>query len=185
MMVKLFVEKNYGGKEKLLQLLEENGEFELLSPTEDGAEVLALVGVSTIKEPKTEAGTAMRSGIISIGRKKLDNRISNILFTIGITAHIKGFTYLREAIRIAISDQKIVNQITKRLYPEIAERHATSPRKVERAIRHAIQVGWDRGRLEKVNEIFGLRAIDSRDKPTNGEFISLLAERLIIESMED
>jgi len=133
----------------------------------------------------TRAGQVLSSAVGVLSQKKLDDRLSNIFFEIGISAHIKGFTYLREAVKICVVDQPIINHITKKLYPEVAKRHKTSHSKVERAIRHAIQVAWDRQRLHKINEIFGIHAVQKNDKPTNGEFISLLAERLIIENMQD
>ncbi len=113
----------------------------------------------------------------------LDERISNIFISIGIPPHIKGYNYLREGIKMAVNDPSIINNITKGLYPMIAERYETSASKVERAIRHAIEVAWNRGRIDAVNAIFGARVYIGTEKPTNSEFIALVADKLILESM--
>ena len=115
-------------------------------------------------------------------RKKIDEKISNIFITVGIPAHIKGYQFLREAIKMTISTPDIINSITKKLYPNIAKRFSTSPSKVERAIRHAIEVAWNRGKIENINTVFGLPVYDSNDKPTNGEFIALVADKMLVES---
>ena len=111
----------------------------------------------------------------------IDEKISNIFITVGIPAHIKGYQFLREAIKMAIDTPDIINSITKKLYPAIAEKFATSASKVERAIRHAIEVAWNRGKIENINSIFGLKVYTSNEKPTNGEFIALVADKMILE----
>ena len=116
-----------------------------------------------------------------IKNRSLEERISNIFIMVGIPAHIKGYQFLREAIKMAINEPEIVNSITKKLYPSIAEKFGTSASKVERAIRHAIEVAWNRGKIENINDVFGLRVYDSNEKPTNGEFIALVADKMIIE----
>ena len=113
--------------------------------------------------------------------KMLEEKISNIFITVGIPAHIKGYQFLREAIKMAIDQPEIINSITKKLYPAIAQKFETSASKVERAIRHAIEVAWNRGKIENINSIFGLKVYTSNDKPTNGEFIALVADKMIIE----
>ena len=111
----------------------------------------------------------------------LDEKISNIFITVGIPAHIKGYQFLREAIKMAIENPEIINSITKQLYPSIAERFETSASKVERAIRHAIEVAWNRGKIENINHVFGIKVYTSNEKPTNGEFIALVADKMLIE----
>ncbi|MBQ7453195.1 MAG: sporulation transcription factor Spo0A [Clostridia bacterium] len=115
------------------------------------------------------------------GIKQLDEKISNIFITVGIPAHIKGYQFLREAIKLATQKPDIINSITKELYPSIAQRFNTSSSKVERAIRHAIEVAWNRGKIENINDIFGLKVYNSNEKPTNGEFIALVADKMLIE----
>ena len=113
----------------------------------------------------------------------LDERISNIFISIGIPPHIKGYHYLREGIKMAVSDPHVINNVTKGLYPVIGEKYGTSASKVERAIRHAIEVAWNRGRIDAVNAIFGARVYIGTEKPTNSEFIALVADKLILENM--
>ena len=113
----------------------------------------------------------------------LEERISNIFISIGIPPHIKGYKYLREGIKMAVEDPTIINNVTKGLYPIIGERYGTSASKVERAIRHAIEVAWNRGRIEAINAIFGARVYIGTEKPTNSEFIALVADKLILEDM--
>lgn len=112
-----------------------------------------------------------------------EQRISEIFMTVGIPAHIKGYQFLREAVKMAVETPEIINSITKRLYPEVAERFSTSPSKVERAIRHAIEVAWNKGKIENVNSLFGVKVYSPNEKPTNGEFIALVADKLLLESM--
>lgn len=122
-----------------------------------------------------------RPSAYSARRSGLDEKLSNIFITVGIPAHIKGYQYLREAIKMSIDNPEIINSITKKLYPGIAERFNTSASKVERAIRHAIEVAWNRGKIENINSIFGIKIYSPNDKPTNGEFIALLADKMILE----
>ncbi len=114
--------------------------------------------------------------------RSVDEKIANIFISVGIPAHIKGYHFLREAIKMAIDNPDIINSITKRLYPDVAERFATSASKVERAIRHAIEVAWNKGKIENINNLFGIKVYSSNEKPTNGEFIALVADKMLIES---
>lgn len=113
--------------------------------------------------------------------RSLDEKIANLFISVGIPAHIKGYQFLREAIKITVADPEIINSITKRLYPSIAEVFNTTPSKVERAIRHAIEVAWNRGKIENINQIFGMRIYSANEKPTNGEFIALVADKMLLE----
>lgn len=112
----------------------------------------------------------------------IDKKISDIFMTVGIPAHIKGYQFLREAVKLAVNNPEIINSITKRLYPEVAAKFDTSPSKVERAIRHAIEVAWNKGRIENINSIFGIKVYSSNEKPTNGEFIALVADKMLLEN---
>lgn len=111
----------------------------------------------------------------------LKNRVTAVIHEIGVPAHIKGYQYLREAIIIAVNDLEVINAVTKVLYPAVAKRFATTPSRVERAIRHAIEVAWSRGRIDTLNKAFGCRVATKEDKPTNGEFIAMLADKLSLE----
>ena len=114
-------------------------------------------------------------------QKQLDEKISNIFISIGIPAHIKGYQFLREAVKLAVEEPEIIGSITKRLYPTIAEKFETSSSKVERGMRHAIEVAWNRGKIENINTLFGLKIYSSNEKPTNGELIALIADKMIME----
>ncbi len=119
----------------------------------------------------------------SIEKKKstLDERISKIFISVGIPPHIKGYQYLREGVKMAVDNPEIINNITKQLYPKIGEKYETSASKVERAIRHAIEVAWNRGRIDALNNLLGIRVYMGNDKPTNGEFIALIADKMLLE----
>ena len=104
--------------------------------------------------------------------------ITDIIHQIGVPAHIKGYHYLREAIIMAVNDIEIMNSVTKCLYPSVAKKHGTTSSRVERAIRHAIEVAWDRGDVDVLNSYFGYTIHSSKGKPTNSEFIALIADKL-------
>ena len=118
---------------------------------------------------------------ISAPGLSLDDRLSNLFLGMGIPAHIKGYQYLREAIKLVISYPNMIGGITKELYPAIAHRFGTTSSKVERAIRHAIEVAWSRGRVDTLNKAFGCEVAQPEEKPTNGEFIALIADKLSME----
>lgn len=117
--------------------------------------------------------------------RSLDEKVTSIFLSVGIPAHIKGYHFLREAIRMVYYKPELISKITKELYPGIAKRFNTTPSKVERAIRHAIEVSWTRGKIENINKLFGFNVYGKNDKPTNGEFIALVADKLIIEDGRD
>lgn len=124
-------------------------------------------------------------GVSSEGKSKqkvyesgsLEMRVTEIIHQIGVPAHIKGYQYLRDAILMAIEDDDIINAVTKRLYPAVAKKHATTSSRVERAIRHAIEVAWDRGDVDVLNSYFGYTIHTGRGKPTNSEFIAMIADK--------
>ena len=111
----------------------------------------------------------------------LEALVTNIIHEVGVPAHIKGYQYLREAIMMVVNDIDVINQITKQLYPEIANKYHTTPSRVERAIRHAIEVAWGRGQVDTVESIFGYTVSNSKGKPTNSEFIAMIADKLRLE----
>ena len=111
-------------------------------------------------------------------KNTLDEKISNIFINVGIPPHIKGYCYLREGVKMAVDNPDVINNITKKLYPMIGKKYETSASKVERAIRHAIEVAWDRGDPDVLNSIFGYTVANSKGKPTNSEFIAMIADKL-------
>ncbi|MCX7615478.1 MAG: sporulation transcription factor Spo0A, partial [Clostridiales bacterium] len=108
----------------------------------------------------------------------VDVEVTNMIREIGIPAHIKGYQYLRDAIIMTVNDMDVINAITKVLYPSVAKKYQTTSSRVERAIRHAIEVAWDRGDLETLQNFFGYTVSNTKGKPTNSEFISMIADRL-------
>lgn len=110
--------------------------------------------------------------------RNLDAEVTEIIHEVGIPAHIRGYTYLREAILMVIADMDLINAVTKSLYPAIAHKYRTTPSRVERAIRHAIEVAWSRGNLEAIEAMFGYTVPRDKGKPTNSQFIAMVADRL-------
>lgn len=113
-----------------------------------------------------------------IDSNTLEAEITNIIHEIGVPAHIKGYLYLREAIQMVIGDVELLSAVTKELYPSIAKKYNTTSSRVERAIRHAIEVAWGRGQIETINKIFGYTINNGKGKPTNSEFIAMVADKL-------
>ncbi|MEH7017104.1 sporulation transcription factor Spo0A [Bacillus sp. JJ63] len=133
---------------------------------------------TTIKRPFS----AFRSVTTSDGKpKNLDASITSIIHEIGVPAHIKGYMYLREAISMVYNDIELLGSITKVLYPDIAKKYNTTASRVERAIRHAIEVAWSRGNIESISSLFGYTVSMSKAKPTNSEFIAMVADKLRLE----
>lgn len=129
--------------------------------------------VQEIVAIERQSRSAARRGEVSI-----EAMVTSIIHEIGVPAHIKGYQYLREAIMIAVRDMDVINAITKVLYPQVAKTFSTTPSRVERAIRHAIEVAWDRGDLETLQKFFGYTVSNTKGKPTNSEFIALIADKL-------
>ena len=132
-----------------------------------------------MKEPKTTY--INMDSVATKNENNLEALVTNIIHEVGVPAHIKGYQYLREAIIMVINNIDIRNQITKQLYPDIANKYNTTPSRVERAIRHAIEVAWGRGQQDAVESIFGYTVSAAKGKPTNSEFIAMIADKLRLE----
>lgn len=124
-----------------------------------------------------------KSTYITVDKSKLnlEAQVTNIIHDVGVPAHIKGYQYLRDGIIMAVKDIEVINQITKQLYPDLAKKYKTTPSRVERAIRHAIEVAWNRGQIEAMENIFGYTVNSNRGKPTNSEFIAMISDKLRLE----
>ncbi|MDD6101996.1 MAG: sporulation transcription factor Spo0A [Clostridiales bacterium] len=116
-----------------------------------------------------------------VRERDLETDVTNIIHEIGVPAHIKGYQYLREAIMLSVNDADMLSAVTKQLYPSIAKTNHTTPSRVERAIRHAIEVAWSRGKLETINDLFGYTINGGKGKPTNSEFVALIADKIRLE----
>jgi len=130
---------------------------------------------------KPEGSSEMTSMYHASSKKSLEVEVTNIMHEIGVPAHIKGYQYLRDAIMMVVKDLDIINSITKQLYPTIAREYNTTPSRVERAIRHAIEVAWSRGKVEALDSLFGYTVSLGKGKPTNSEFIAMVADKLRLE----
>lgn len=115
------------------------------------------------------------------GEKTIETKITKLIQEVGVPAHIKGYIYLREAITMVIEDMDYLGAVTKELYPTVAAKHNTTPSRVERAIRHAIEVAWNRGKIDTLDSIFGYTINNHKGKPTNSEFIALIADKIRLE----
>ena len=129
---------------------------------------------SLIKMKKRDDGDAKSTSVSA----DMEAQVTKIIHQIGVPAHIKGYQYLRSAILMTIEDNDVINSVTKILYPTIAKKYQTTTSRVERAIRHAIEVAWDRGDVDTLNSYFGYTIQNSRGKPTNSEFIAMIADNL-------
>lgn len=135
------------------------------------AERIVLMAGNTVTQAKSGAPT-------HIGTSDLEVLVSDIMHQIGVPAHIKGYQYLREAIILSINDTEMMNSVTKVLYPTVAKHFSTTSSRVERAIRHAIEVAWDRGDVDVLSSYFGYTIQNTRGKPTNSEFIAMISDKL-------
>ncbi len=129
-------------------------------------------------ETKKETGNKMNNYYLE---HNLESDVTNIIHEIGVPAHIKGYQYLRDAIMMSVNDGEMLNSITKLLYPSIAKQHKTTPSRVERAIRHAIEVAWSRGKMDTIDDLFGYTVSNGKGKPTNSEFVALIADKIRLE----
>lgn len=156
----------------LTDLMNANKEFQIMI-TVPGEDSVQEGSVSRfVIEPGKAAGQKTKP------EHDLEQDVTDMIHEIGVPAHIKGYQYLREAIMMAVEDIDMLNSITKVLYPTIAKKFQTTPSRVERAIRHAIEVAWSRGRMETLDALFGYTVNTGKGKPTNSEFIALIADRI-------
>lgn len=133
------------------------------------------------KRPRENSRPILREEYGTYGGTNLEADVTNVIHEIGVPAHIKGYQYLRDAIILSVNDMEMLNSITKILYPTIAKKHQTTPSRVERAIRHAIEVAWSRGKMDTIDELFGYTVSTGKGKPTNSEFIALIADKIRLE----
>ncbi|WP_231701878.1 sporulation transcription factor Spo0A [Crassaminicella thermophila] len=137
--------------------------------------------VKFVPEKKTEFRDLLINTSHTNQIQSLEAEITNIIHEIGVPAHIKGYLYLREAISMVVENIEMLSAVTKELYPSIAKKFNTTPSRVERAIRHAIEVAWSRGKVDTINNLFGYTVHNDKGKPTNSEFIAMVADKLRIE----
>ena len=132
----------------------------------------------TIRSSGASATAALPAGMAAGEPDDIETQVTQIIHQIGVPAHIKGYQYLRTAILLTVKDSDVINSVTKILYPSVAKKYSTTTSRVERAIRHAIEVAWDRGDVDTLNSYFGYTIQNNRGKPTNSEFIAMIADNL-------
>ncbi|MCG3089025.1 sporulation transcription factor Spo0A [Sporosarcina cyprini] len=144
-------------------------------------QIFQVAGTQKPAKQASQENTSSEEG--PINQKMLDTTITSIIKEIGVPAHIKGYAFLREAIQMVYMDVDLLGSVTKVLYPDIAEKYKTTPSRVERAIRHAIEVAWNRGNYDVISKTFGYTVHHLKSKPTNSEFIAMIADKIRIEHM--
>lgn len=170
-----FIMLSAAGQDKIISRAIDAGvAYYMLKPVESGVIIDRIRQVSKRELPVREM-TNYRKGNPNLD---LETKVTNVIHEVGVPAHIKGYQYLREAIIMTINNMEIINSITKQLYPTVAKNYNTTPSRVERAIRHAIEVAWDRGDTDVLNSFFGYTIASGKGKPTNSEFIAMIADRL-------
>ena len=173
-MPQFMVMSSYDNPNLEREAMQAGADYYILKPfdTEEMSDrILALCGKPKAEILRHPATVPAASG------GSLEIRVTEIIHQIGVPAHIKGYQYLRDAILMAIEDEEIINAVTKRLYPAVAKKHGTTSSRVERAIRHAIEVAWDRGDVDFLNSYFGYTIHTGRGKPTNSEFIAMISDK--------
>ena len=182
-------------QEMLGNVIKQDDTLELIGQTGNGNDIYSIIRdkepdvvLLDIFMPKMDGLTVMEKVNEDKNLKKrpapensLEIDVTNMIHEIGVPAHIKGYQYLRDAILLSVEDTEMLNSITKILYPTIAKRHQTTSSRVERAIRHAIEVAWSRGKMDTIDELFGYTVNNRKGKPTNSEFIALIADKIRLE----
>ena len=170
---KVLVLSAFGGPALAGQISQRGGNYCMLKPCR----------AQTVIERTRRLTTAssLETAEEETGGRDLERQVTAIIHDIGVPAHIKGYQYLREAIGLAVADMEVINAVTKVLYPAVAKKYGTTASRVERAIRHAIEVAWDRGDLETLQKYFGYTVSNAKGKPTNSEFIAMIADRISLE----
>ena len=167
------------GQEKITEdAFDLGADYFIMKPFDNDMLINRIRYIRNVHAENTKAGAAPALEHTVVSDRNLESDITNIIHDIGIPAHIKGYQYLRDSIMLSVKDNDVINSITKILYPTIAKRYQTTSSRVERAIRHAIEVAWNRGNTETLNGLFGYTISNGKGKPTNSEFIALIADKI-------
>lgn len=174
----------FGQEDVMTQAANLGASYFMLKPFEFERLASQIFQVSGTQRPVTPISNSGGAGApIIVSQKALDKTITAIIKEIGVPAHIKGYAFLREAIQMVYADVELLSSVTKILYPDIATKFNTTPSRVERAIRHAIEVAWNRGNYEVISKMFGYTVHHLKSKPTNSEFIAMIADKIRLEHM--
>ncbi len=167
------------GQEQITEdAFNKGAEYFIMKPFDSRMVVERIKYIHSRNQPGRKHRGSAYERVEAAPRRTLEEQVTNIIHEVGVPAHIKGYLYLREAIMMSVNDMEMLNSITKILYPEIARKYNTSPSRVERAIRHAIEVAWTRGKMDTIDELFGYTVNNGKGKPTNSEFIALITDRI-------
>ncbi len=171
------------GQEKITEdAFEKGADYYIMKPFDNDMIIDRIKAVKGISDkPADIRRVAPYEKKRDLSKRNLEGDVTDIIHEIGVPAHIKGYQYLREAIMMSVNDAEMLNSITKILYPTIAKHFQTTPSRVERAIRHAIEVAWSRGKMDTIDELFGYTVNNGKGKPTNSEFIALIADKIRLE----
>lgn len=172
--VKVIMLSGFGQEEMMRRAVELNAKYYMMKPLE--FDVLKNRIISICSKPAPPQAAAAFSPMV----RNLDIEVTRVIQQMGVPAHVKGYQYLRDAIILVVEEMNLLGAVTKELYPLIAEKYDTTASRVERAIRHAIELAWDRGNVDMMNRFFGYTVNMDRGKPTNSEFIAMVADRLRI-----
>lgn len=171
------------GQERITEdAFEKGAAYYILKPFNNDTVLQRIKNTSRRLRNGTSQGMPEGTPSQAVPEDSLETRVTDMIHEIGIPAHIKGYHYLRDAIIMAVEDMDVLNAITKVLYPTVAKKHQTTSSRVERAIRHAIEVAWSRGKLDTLDELFGYTVSNGKGKPTNSEFIALVADTIRLQS---
>ena len=171
------------GQERITEdAFEKGAAYYILKPFNNDTVLQRIKNTSRRLRNGTSQGMSEGTPSQAVPEDSLETRVTDMIHEIGIPAHIKGYHYLRDAIIMAVEDMDVLNAITKVLYPTVAKKHQTTSSRVERAIRHAIEVAWSRGKLDTLDELFGYTVSNGKGKPTNSEFIALVADTIRLQS---
>lgn len=170
------------GQERITEdAFEKGASYYILKPFNNDTVIQRIKNTRRGPRPETKHQEG-KNEVKEFPQENLESQVTDMIHEIGIPAHIKGYHYLRDAILMAIDDMDVLNAITKVLYPTVAKKHQTTSSRVERAIRHAIEVAWSRGKLDTLEELFGYTVSTGKGKPTNSEFIALVADTIRLKS---
>ncbi|MGG0642921.1 sporulation transcription factor Spo0A [Sporosarcina gallistercoris] len=183
--LKIIMLTAFGQEDVMTQAAELGASYFMLKPFEFEQLVNQVFQAASVQKPSSLQQPAQQNVKVEEGvsQKVLDTAITTTIKEIGVPAHIKGYSYLREAIQMVYNDNDLLGAVTKILYPDIAEKYKTTPSRVERAIRHAIEVAWNRGNYEVISKTFGYTVHHLKSKPTNSEFIAMIADKIRLEHM--
>lgn len=167
------------GKDNITEAAFSKGaDYFIMKPFDKDVVINQIKTVRSIKNMTTDKSLKTLELKKMDSKKSLEEIVTDIIHDVGVPAHIKGYQYLREAIIMSVMDMDMLNSVTKILYPEVAKRYKTTPSRVERAIRHAIEVAWSRGKVDTIEELFGYTVSIGKGKPTNSEFIALITDKI-------